>query len=607
MPTAAKTAPKVAPKAASRAASPMMVQYLAVRAEADARAGEEALLFFRMGDFYELFFDDAARAAAALDIALTKRGEHEGQPIPMCGVPVHSADAYLARLIARGFRVAVADQTEDPAAAKKRGAKSVVRREIVRIVTPGTLTEEALLDARTSNHLAAWAEVGGDGQGGALAWCDMSAGGFWTMPVGVDERAAELARIDPAELIVAEGENVALSWPVTPQPKTMFDSAAGASALKARFDICALDGLGDFTRAEVAAAGALLAYVEATQMAAVPRLRPPVRQLAGGFMAIDAATRTSLELTRTADGARKGSLLGAIDRTVTAGGARQLVADLGAPLTGPAAITARLDLVAAFHADADARDRLRAELKAVPDIERALGRLSAGRGTPRDLGLIRDGLTRADAIRDELKRRTFLGPPVLLTDLIGAIGPHGELTDALSRALVPEPGLSVNEGGFIAEGHDNVLDEHRSLAKDARRHIAALEADYRQATGVEKLRIKHNNVLGYFIEVAPKHADALMGAASDFAHRQTLANAVRFNSEALADLATRIAQAQAQALAREASHFAELRELILAHAETIERTAAAAARLDVAAALADLATKRDWVRPVIDGGQAFAI
>ncbi len=578
----------------------MMVQYLAIKEE----AGDEALLFFRMGDFFELFFEDAVRAAAALDIALTKRGQHEGTDIPMCGVPVHSSESYLARLIEKGFRVAIAEQVEDPAEARKRGSKSVVRREIVRVVTPGTLTEEALLDARAANHLAAYAEVGGDR---ALAWCDMSAGGFFTAPVTAASLPAELARIDPSELVTAEGEDIAGDWPLTIEAKGMFDSARGEAALRKRFDVSTLEGLGAFSRAEVAAAGALLRYLEATQMSAVPRLRAPLRQLPGGHMAIDAATRESLEISRTQRGERKGSLIACMDATVTAPGARQLAADLSAPLTDPEAIAARLDLVAAFEAGAAVREDLRARLKSVPDLERALGRLAAGRGSPRDLGLIRDGLGRADEVREMLKRATLMGPPPMLATLLDAIGPHGELVGALDAALVPEPGLNVNEGGFIAEGHDHALDEHRSLAKDARRHIAALEADYRRLTGVEKLRIKHNNVLGYFIEVAPKHADGLMAADSPFAHRQTLANAVRFNSEELAGLATRIAQAQGAALALEARHFADLSDTVLAHADSIERTAAASARLDVASALAELAASRNWVRPQVDDSHEFDI
>jgi DNA mismatch repair protein MutS len=577
----------------------MMAQYLAIKAE----AGDGALLFYRMGDFFELFFDDAVKAADALDIALTKRGQHAGEDIPMCGVPVHSAESYLARLIARGFRVAIAEQTEDPAEAKKRGSKSVVRREIVRVVTPGTLTEEALLDARESNYLAALAEAGGKE---ALAWCDLSTGAFTTMALADSERSAQLARLSPSELLVPEDADLE-GWPLTPLPKSDFDSVRAEARLKVRFAIGTLDALGDFSRAELAAAGALLAYVEATQLSAGARLRPPAQARTGAHMAIDSATRDSLEITRTQKGQRAGSLLACIDETKTAGGARLLAEDLGAPLTDAAEIALRLDLVAAFEAGPSVRDRLRDALKAVPDLERALGRLAAGRGNPRDLGLIRDGLFAAENIRTALAKARLLGPPPILAELLAAIGPTGELTAALANALVAEPGVSATEGGFVAEGHDAALDEHRSLARDARQHIVALETEYRQQTGVTALKIKHNNVLGYFIEVTAKHADALMAADSGFAHRQTLASAVRFNSEALAELARKITQAQSRALQMEAEYFQALREQVLAAAEMIERTAAALARLDVAASHAHLAAQRAWVRPQVGDGQAFCI
>ena len=431
------------------------------------------------------------------------------------------------------------------------------------------------------------------------------------MGVAAPDVSAEIARLDPAELILAEGRDALPARSLTHLPPSRFDSRAGTKGLSARFGVDTLDGFGDFGRAELAAAGALLSYLEDTQFDAAVRLRPPRQQNAGTVMAIDAATRDSLEIVRTSKGERKGSLLHCLDQTRTAPGARLLGADIAAPLTDPKAIAARLDLVAAFHAGPGTRDWLRGALKGVPDLERALGRLAIGRGSPRDLGLIRDGLAGADDIRDRLATAELLGPPPMLADLLGGIGPNGGIVGALSRALVPEPGLGVNEGGYIAEGHDEALDEHRSLARDARRHIAALEGRYREAAGVSSLKIKHNNVLGYFIEVPPKHADAMMaadlGEGAGFAHRQTLANAVRFNSEELAGLAARIAQAQLRALALEAEHFAALRTAVLAHAAVIEATAASLARLDVAAALADIAATQGWVRPEVDEGFDFAI
>ncbi len=581
------------------AATPMMEQYFALKAEA-----ADCLLFFRMGDFFELFFDDAVKAAAALDIALTKRGKHAGEDVSMCGVPVHAAETYLARLIAKGFRVAIAEQTEDPAEAKKRGSKSVVRREIVRVVTPGTLTEETLLDARASNYLAALGRAGG---AAGLAWCDLSTGEFLTAPVDDAMLGAEIARLDPAEILVADGEDCPEHWPSAIRPGGQFDSVSGERRLCARFAVATLAAFGDLTRAELAAANALLAYVEETQKAALVRLKPPSRLLPGGAMLIDAATRSSLELSTTGDGARKGSLLDCIDLTVTGAGARRLAADLSAPLTNVHAIAARHELVAWFEGAPTRRQKTRTALRGIPDIERALGRLSAARGTPRDLGLIRDALRAALALKAALANTDDLGTPGLLGDQLARIGSHGALIERLAAALVPEPGLSVSDGGFIAEGHDDALDELRSLTRDARRHIAELEARYRSETGIANLKIKHNNVLGYFVEVASRYADPLMAVDSGFTHRQTMAGAVRFNSVDLAELATKIAQASAQALALEAQHFADLREAVLDHADPASETAAALARIDVAAGLAEKAAQESWVRPQVDDDSAFDI
>ncbi len=580
-------------------ATPMMAQYLAIRAEAG-----DCLLFYRMGDFYELFFDDAKAAAAALDIALTKRGQHDGEDIPMCGVPVHAADAYLARLIRAGFRVAIAEQIEDPAEAKKRGSKSVVARAIVRVVTPGTITEETLLDARAANHLAALARVGDQM---ALAWCDLSTGSFATLGCDAALVDAELARIQPAELLVSDAWDGALPVEPVRMPSADFDSGRAERRLKERFAVATLDGLGDFSRAELAAAGALLAYLDDTQKGAVAGISPPRREPPGRTMAIDAATRISLELTRGSDGGRRGSLLDAIDRTVTGAGARLLAAELAAPSTDRTLIEARLALVGWFVDEQLARGRVRTALKAVPDLERALQRLTLRRGGPRDLGLIRDGLQAACDLRAQLEAATAMGAPSLLAATLAQIIGHGETIDWLARALIAEPPLSAADGGFIAPEYDAALDAVKSLASDARRHIAALEARYREATETPSLKIRHNNVLGYHVEVTARNADALMRPDSGFTHRQTLAGVVRFNSVELAELAQKIVGAQAQALAAEAAHFEELRVAVLAHGPAILRTAAALARIDVASALAERAGEGGWVRPALSDDCAFEI
>jgi DNA mismatch repair protein MutS len=573
----------------------MIAQYLALKDEAP-----DCLLFFRMGDFYELFFDDAAAAAATLDIALTKRGEHAGVPIPMCGVPVHAADTYLARLIRGGHRVAIAEQIENPADARKRPGKSIVARAITRIVTPGTLTETSLLDPKRANWLAAIAP----GASLGLAWCDLSTGAFATAAIPPAALSATLARLQPAEIIAPEGWDGGAH---TPRPPLEFAEARGEARLKARFGVATLDGFGRFTGGEIAAAGALLAYVEATAKGAVPLLSPPRPEIAGSSMAIDAATRSSLELARGASGSRAGSLEAIVDRTVTAAGGRLLAADLAAPLTDPGAIAARLDLVGWFAGDGILRQRSRDALAAMPDIARALGRLAVGRWGPRDLAQLRDGLALALALKAALGQPQLGGPPLLLAETLARIGAHGGLIEALRRALVADPPVDASAGGAIAAGYDAALDSLRETARDGRTAVLALEAKLRGETGVAALKIRHNGVLGYHIEVAAKAADPLLRADSGLIHRQTLAGVVRFGSMELTGLAATIAQAGDHALAAEAAHLEELRGAALAESAAITETAAALARLDVATALAELAQSEAWVRPIVDGSTAFHI
>ncbi|MBP5858725.1 DNA mismatch repair protein MutS [Marivibrio halodurans] len=583
----------------------MMAQYLAIKEEHD-----DALLFYRMGDFYELFFEDARQAAAALDITLTKRGLHRGEPIPMCGVPVHSAESYLARLIKKGFRVAVCEQTEDPAEAKKRGAKSVVAREIVRLVTPGTLTEETLLDARAHNYLAAIARAGGgDAASIAIAWCDMSTGELACQPVAEQTLPATLARIDPGEILIpeklAEGGTLA-DWDARTQrlPDSRFDSVNAERRLKQLFEVDALDAYGAFGRAELAALGALVDYLELTQVGRLPRLGAPVRMAEGAAMEIDQATRRNLELARTLSGDRKGSLLDAVDRTVTGAGARLLAERLAAPLTDPAAIGARLDAIGWFLDAAGARADLREVLRGAPDIERALSRLALSRGGPRDLAALRDGL----ALSAKLK--ALIGgvetpPPAEIAGAVEDLGLHDALVDRLSRALKADLPPIARDGGFIAPGYAPKLDELIRLRDEGRRLIANLEARYRKESGVETLRIKHNNVLGYFIEVSAKAAEKL--DREPFIHRQSMANAMRFTSVELNELARDISEAGEKSLAVELELFQELVAEATAEAAAIQAAAGAIARLDLAGAGAELAAERSYCRPVVDDGLAFRI
>ncbi|MEO7366126.1 MAG: DNA mismatch repair protein MutS [Sphingomicrobium sp.] len=564
--------------------TPMMAQYRRLKDEAG-----EALLFYRMGDFFELFFDDAKAAAQCLDIALTKRGTADGQPIPMCGVPVHAAEAYLARLIRGGYRVAIAEQIENPAQARKaRGAKALVERAIVRLVTPGTLTEEALLESSAANWLAA---IGRAGEDWAIAAADISTGRFELIACGPGELAAELARLSPAETIADEP----IAGVRTTGGKGGFDSSAGERALKSRFGLATLDGLGSPSRAELAAAGGLLAYIDATQKGSGILLDIPRRIARSSHVAIDTATRESLELTRSVFGGVAGSLLGEIDRCQTAAGRRLLAEDIAAPLTDRAAIEARLGAVAWLHENSLRRERIRAALKAMPDVARALARLAAQRGSPRDLALLRDGLAAAAALQAELGAES--DRPPLLDSLLPRLGEHDVLVDKLTQALVASPPLDASKGGYIAEGYDGALDALRAASSDGRRAIAALESRYRDATGVASLKIRHNAVLGYHIEVSARHAERLMTPESGFTHRQTLAGVVRFNSPDLHAEAALVVEAGGHALAAEAAHAEELSAMAMAAAGAITATADAIARIDVAASHAARATEGGWTRP----------
>jgi DNA mismatch repair protein MutS len=592
--------------------TPMMAQYLEIK-----QAHGDYLLFYRMGDFYELFFADAVKAAEALDIALTKRGKHQGLDIPMCGVPVHAADAYLEKLIRKGFRVAVCEQIEDPAEAKKRGAKSVVKREVVRLVTPGTLTEDALLEPRSANVLAS---LGRAGAQLALATADMSAGTFSVSPIEPNELAAELARIAPRELLSPDGlladETIgallqSLGPALTPLPSLKFDSNNGERALKAHYRVAALDGLGAFTRAELSAAGALIAYLDLTQKGKMPALAPLSRTPMRAFMSIDAATRRNLELTQTLSGGRKGSLLSVIDRTVTAAGARELAARLAAPLIDVKTISSRQDAVGFFASDSELRRVLRDDLRAASDVARAVARLSVGRGGPRDLAALRDGVRCARAIRGKLKLDDPLKPPPgevheAWRDLTEAIAAVSRLSGKLELLLVAEPVFFARDGGFINAKAHAPLDEARALRDESRRVIAALETRYREETGTP-LKIKHNGVLGYFIETTPQHGDKLMLARDIFRHRQTLGGAVRFSTDELAGLATRIAEAGERALALELALFDEMVAEALEAANQLGRIAQALAIIDVATALGELAVAERLARPRIDESLAFRI
>jgi DNA mismatch repair protein MutS len=605
----------VTPKAADDVGrvTPMMEQYIEIKA-----ANPDCLLFYRMGDFYEMFFGDAETASRALGIMLTKRGKHLGNDIPMCGVPIERADEYLHRLIAQGHRVAVCEQLEDPAEARKRGNKSVVRRDVVRLVTPGTLTEDSLLDATRNNYLLAIARSRastGDDRF-ALAWIDISTGEFRVAECTPSSVSAEIARIEPGEVVVsdalyadAELAPMLRALPaVMPLTRDVFDGATAERRLGSFFGVATTASFGAFSRIELTAAAAAVTYIERTQLGKRPPLSPPAREAAGATLAIDQATRGNLELVRTTGGERRGSLLAAIDRTLTSAGARLLAQRLAAPLTDPAAITRRLDTVGALVGDSAARADLRGLLKAVPDLARALARIVVGRSGPRDLAAIRDGILAASEFAARLAAIT--DSPRELAQAIAALRrPDAAIAAELGNALADELPAFRRDGGFVRTGYLPALDESCALRDESRRVIAALQVRYAETTGVRALKIRHNNVLGYFVDVSAQHGEKLLAAPlnATFIHRQTTAGQVRFTTTELGELESKIATAADRALALELEVFDRLAATVAAASAEIKEAADALAMLDVATALAALAVERDYVRPDVDNGLAFAI
>src|SRR5215471_7450759 len=593
--------------------TPMMEQYIEIKA-----ANPNCLLFYRMGDFYELFFNDAEVASRALGIVLTKRGKHLGADIPMCGVPVERADEYLHRLIALGHRVAVCEQLEDPAAARKRGGKSVVRRDVVRLVTPGTLTEDSLLDARRNNYLAALARsrasAGEDRF--ALAWIDISTGEFRVAECERAALAAAIARIEPGEIIVsdalyadAELAPTLRGLPaLTPLTRDVFDGATAERRLAGFFGVATTAAFGTFSRVELTAAAAAVTYVERTQIGKRPPIAPPMREAAGATLVLDAATRSNLELNRTLAGERRGSLLGAIDRTVTAAGSRLLAQRLAAPLTDAAEIGHRLDAVAAFKSDAAARGDIRARLQSAPDLARALSRIVVGRGGPRDLAAIRDGIFAAAEFAARLSSLPAL--PRDIAQIAQALRQSdAALAQELDKVLADELPYLRRDGGFVRAGYAGALDKARALRDESRRVIAGLQVRYAETTGIRALKIRHNNVLGYFVDVPAQHGEKLMSAPlnATFIHRQTTAGQVRFTTTELGELESKIATAADRALALELEIFERMANAVAAASATIKNAAEAIAALDVACALAGLAVERDYVRPQVDNSLAFSI
>ena len=587
--------------------TPMMAQYLEIKSQYP-----DALLFYRMGDFYELFFDDAIKAAKVLDIALTKRGKHNDTDIPMCGVPHHSSENYLLTLIKSGHKVAVCEQLESPAEAKKRGYKSVVKRDVVRLVTPGTLTEDSLLKARSHNFLAAYSIVRGEH---SLAWVDISTGLMSVLSLNkVEDFVAELFRLTPSEVLIIDNTDYDIIDAIeesgataTLRGKSAFDSTSGEERLKSLFAVASLEAFGSFGRAQVSALGSIAEYLDATQKGKLPILRPPVIELKENSMRIDSATRRNLELTRSINtGSRQGSLLGTIDRTVTAAGGRLLERRISAPSMDMDVINERHDALKFLRDNFDLSEPVMSFLKSIPDLERALSRVSLERAGPRDLANISKGLIQGKEIARLFKNHDL--PAELKLAIEKLIG-HDEISSILEKAIVPEPPLLVRDGGFVTEQFNSELDETRELKRDGTKIIAEMQRDFIELTGIQSLKIKFNNVLGYFIETTAKNAEKLQNStiADNFIHRQTTANQMRFTTLSLSDTETKIINANAKALEIEKQIFNELSALIIQNFEKISAAAEALAVIDITNSLATLARDEEWCRPKIDSSKAFAI
>lgn len=610
--------------------TPMMAQYWSVKQD-----HPDCLLFYRMGDFYELFFEDAEIASAALDIALTKRGKSEGTDIPMCGVPAHSHEGYLARLIKLGHRVALCDQVETPEQAKERAkeeglpvSKALVKRDVIRIVTPGTLTEDNLLDARSANYLACIAAAP-NAQDFGLSWIDLSTGQFLAQTCTAKDLPAVLERIHPGEIVISEKTalnedlyDIFIPWQaqVTSQGNSLFESANAEKRLKDLYGVETLDSFGQFDKLCLTAAGTLIDYATRTQKGTLPHIRPLTSLISGSVMDIDAATRRNLELVQTLTGDKKGSLLAVIDRTLTSAGGRLLAERLSSPSTNIETVETRLNQIECLKQNSDIRDNLRTALKSCPDMERALSRLTIGRGSPRDMAAIRDGLAACESLRGMiLAYKQSLTPFDAFCQTLSFNADESACLDRLKRALSEDLPFMARDGGFIATGYTAQLDEQRSLQKDSKQVMAKMQADYAGRTGIQTLKISHNNVLGYFVEVSAKHAyklmvgngqptnDNVLGSDNPFVHRQTLANIVRFTTPELSDLERRISKASETAIAIELEIFAQLTADIAALANKIIDKASALAGIDVSAALAELAVSENYCRPKLTDTQDFHI
>jgi DNA mismatch repair protein MutS len=578
---------------ASPSHTPMMVQYLTIK-----REHPDVLLFYRMGDFYELFFDDARRAAALLDITLTQRGQSAGKPIPMAGVPYHSAEGYLARLVAAGESVAICEQVGDPAA-----SKGPVERRVVRIVTPGTLYDEALLDARRDNLLVA---VHAAGERLGLAWLELSSGRFSVLEVADEsEMLAELQRLDPAELLVAESQALPPALEgrrgLRRQSDWLFDPESATRLLCDQFQVQDLRGFGcAHLTAAITAAGVLVEYARDTQRSRLPHVTAIGVESRDDAVVIDAASRRNLEIDVNLGGSGDNTLASVLDTTATAMGSRLLKRWLNRPLRDRERVRSRQAAVALLL-EAEGFMALRESLKAIGDVERILARVALYSARPRDLARLRDAFTALPELEREL---ADYPEGTALDELRRHIRPYPELADTLTRALVENPPVVIRDGGVIAEGFDAELDEHRGLAEHAGDYLVKLEARERERTGLPGLKVGYNRVHGYYIEIPRAQA---RDAPADYVRRQTLKNAERFIIPELKAFEDKALSAKSRALAREKLLYDGLLDSLNAELATLQASGRALASLDVLCAFAERAQALDFTRPLLAEAPGIAI
>ena len=597
-------------------ATPMMQQYLSVKAQ-----HKDCLLMYRMGDFYELFFDDAVVASKALDIALTHRGTHMGKPVPMCGVPYHAFSSYMPKLVRQGFKVAICDQMESPEEAKKRGYKAVVKREVSRIITAGTLTEDNLLNGSFNNYLMSVMFTDGLESKVSVALTDISTGEFTIY--SFDENAvSELLSLtivkNPAEIIMSEDnvknpklENFVSQFKskIVLKPNTFFDYINSKKNICDVFHVAETSVLGDFSDTEVCVQGAVLNYISLTQIGKMPNISKPHKESNSDILQIDAFSVKNLEIFENMndDTTKSSNLFYVMYKTKTPLGKRELKRVLSAPLANSNEINKRLNIVDFFFNDSSLIENIREFLSQVFDIQRIVSRISCNRAGPRDLLNIGDTLAVIPQLKALLLSATENCIDNPIKSIIDDLKDFSSLSHNIKSAIIDEPPLIIRDGGFIKQGYNSILDEYKSLSQNTKQVILDLQAKYSLNTGILNLKIKYNNISGYFIEVPTKQASSLLDAKSGFTHKQTLVNCVRFTTPELSEIEQKILVAQEKYLSLELSLFDELCKSILSRIDDINLLSYAIARLDLYSSLALLAQVNDYIKPVVDDSFNFEI